>query len=250
MSYIYVLVIVALFVLAFIVQFHPVKSHAITDDLYAVRTGFVNFYAYRTSEGIVLFDTGMSAGAAKRQLRKLGIDVKSVSHVILTHTDYDHAGGLAAFTDAKLYISANEVQMINGETARRGFKENRKLTNFHKTPSSEPSKGGFLHNTLKKDFQTLAHREALHIGDTSIEVRVTPGHTTGSAIYMIDDRYLVTGDLLRIPKGGSVQPFLWLMNRNHQELVNSLEGARAMIGKAEIVLSGHSGILRQNQIKE
>lgn len=46
-----------------------------------------------------LFDTGQ-AGAASRNAAKLGIDLRGISSVILSHGHYDHAGGLMDVLDA------------------------------------------------------------------------------------------------------------------------------------------------------
>lgn len=97
------------------------------------------------SSGLVLVDTGLGVGdlthparrlglgftygyarprrdpemAAVRQLRRLGFDPKDVRHVVLTHLDLDHVGGLVDFPDATVHVHANELRAA---TERRGFK--------------------------------------------------------------------------------------------------------------------------------
>ncbi|RMG17978.1 MAG: MBL fold metallo-hydrolase [Planctomycetota bacterium] len=85
-----------------------------------------------SSAGLVLVDTGIGAkdlgargsayerrlrllGArlipgepAVRQLRRLGYDPRDVRHVVLTHLDLDHAGGLADFPLARVHVYADE----------------------------------------------------------------------------------------------------------------------------------------------
>jgi glyoxylase-like metal-dependent hydrolase (beta-lactamase superfamily II) len=40
-----------------------------------------------------------------RQVEKLGFRTKDVTHVVLTHCDPDHAGGLADFPHADVHVA-------------------------------------------------------------------------------------------------------------------------------------------------
>ena len=48
------------------------------------------------------------ADTAVRQLERLGHDPAAVRHVVLTHADHDHVGGLADFPAATVHLSAEE----------------------------------------------------------------------------------------------------------------------------------------------
>jgi glyoxylase-like metal-dependent hydrolase (beta-lactamase superfamily II) len=45
---------------------------------------------------------------AVRQIQKLGYDVRDVRHIVLTHLDFDHAGGLDDFPHATVHMLALE----------------------------------------------------------------------------------------------------------------------------------------------
>lgn len=86
-----------------------------------------------TSEQLVLVDTGLGlrdvadprgrlsrffltllhpefreAMTARRQIERLGFAASDVRHIVLTHLDFDHAGGLDDFPTAKVHLLAEE----------------------------------------------------------------------------------------------------------------------------------------------
>src|SRR5215472_9699203 len=119
----------------------PVKS------LYALQNGFMGFektglfygersaervsipvtcYVIRTSDAVILFDTGLSPRAVPGLLRadplarftdedllvhrldSLGLEPKDVDLVVLSHLHFDHAGGAALFTASTLVVQRDE----------------------------------------------------------------------------------------------------------------------------------------------
>jgi glyoxylase-like metal-dependent hydrolase (beta-lactamase superfamily II) len=88
-----------------------------------------------TTDGLVLVETGMGSPAVRRpdewlgrgfvratkpvlddelsaasQVKKLGFAVEDVKHIVLTHLDLDHAGGLVDFPHAKVHVYAEELR--------------------------------------------------------------------------------------------------------------------------------------------
>jgi glyoxylase-like metal-dependent hydrolase (beta-lactamase superfamily II) len=55
---------------------------------------------------------------ARRQIEALGFAARDVRHIVLTHLDFDHAGGLEDFPDARVHVLTAEHEAAN---ARRGF---------------------------------------------------------------------------------------------------------------------------------
>lgn len=73
----------------------------------------------------VLVDTGFSAEAAAARnrrfitpppdaLRAMGVAPEAVSHLVLTHLHYDHAGNTRAFTGARIHLQDDEMQYATG----------------------------------------------------------------------------------------------------------------------------------------
>jgi glyoxylase-like metal-dependent hydrolase (beta-lactamase superfamily II) len=86
-----------------------------------------------SSDGLVLVDTGLGLRdvgnhrlepffrfqckplvTAERtvvgQLRRLGFAAEDVRHIMLTHLDFDHAGGLDDFPGAQVHLHVDEVE--------------------------------------------------------------------------------------------------------------------------------------------
>ena len=97
-----------------------------------------------TSDGLVLIDTGYGVEdvrhphprlskvmrgllniqfrmeeTAARQVEGLGYSRRDVRHIILTHLDFDHAGGLEDFPEARVHVM--EAEREAAEHKRRGF---------------------------------------------------------------------------------------------------------------------------------
>lgn len=104
--------------------------------------------AIETNEGLVLVDTGYGLKdvhhpherpspritrtmrgllniqlreeeTAIRQIKALGIRAEDVRHILLTHLDFDHAGGLEDFPSATVHVMDAELSAASGP--RRGF---------------------------------------------------------------------------------------------------------------------------------
>ncbi len=48
---------------------------------------------------------------ALEQVRRLGFDTSDVRHILLTHLDFDHAGGLQDFPQARVHVMRDEMAM-------------------------------------------------------------------------------------------------------------------------------------------
>ena len=220
MEYVFIGVVLG-FLLFILSSFRPAITSKIDENIFAVNCLMVNFYILKIGNDLILFDTGLNAVFAKRGFKKLGLSPLDVTHIFLTHSDGDHAGGVKAFSNAQLFLSTEEEQMINGKTAKKLFIHNKKL---------------------KDNYHLLENNDILEIDGVTIRCILTPGHTPGSMIYLIDNRICVTGDLLRITRRSKLVQFLRLMNMNHKQNMKSLNNALDILNDAEIILSGHTGI--------
>jgi glyoxylase-like metal-dependent hydrolase (beta-lactamase superfamily II) len=88
------------------------------DELILVDTGFgTGDCADRKRIGWV-FDNIVAPKCAMeetavRQIEGLGLDPKDVRHIVTTHLDSDHAGGLGDFPDAQVHVMGAELEAAN-----------------------------------------------------------------------------------------------------------------------------------------
>ena len=204
-------------------DFTPVDTGAVADGVVAVRDGNVNAWAFRSGDSWILFDAGMSARRLLSGLAAVGIAPNSVSALFLTHTDYDHVGAAGRFPNAAVYISDRERLMVNG-TVRRAF---------------------VFHNRLRVPYRAMRDGETVMVGSRAVTAFVTPGHTVGSACYLVDGAYLVAGDSMAI-RSGRIETFSDFFNMDTATQRVSIKDlfARSELDRPVTVLTGHYGILR------
>ncbi len=176
-----------------------------------------SFVLARRGEWIVLVDTGfMDEGNGRtfrdrfgiqkwvsplRMLQEAGVEPEDVTHVILTHAHYDHAGSVERFPNAKVYIQKQEllswIEFL-----------------------SLPKQYGYLTEPLDvEDIHSLIsiaaeHRLFLLEGDTreilpGLQVYMAPGHTHGQQIVVFE-----TGDGPAVISGDCVYDAMNLRGRD------------------------------------
>lgn len=199
----------------------PLATRKIADGVYAALAVMNNFYILDANGAWMVFDTGMNPLLSAYAFKKLGLDTDKVRHVFLTHSDYDHMGGVKAFSHATVYLSEKEEPMVTGYTPRMLFKYNKRLAAY----------------------QTLADRQTVEIGNRRVQIISTPGHTPGSACFWVDDSILIAGDTLRVKPDGRITPFMRMMNMNHAENTRAVEKLRTegLLTRAKMILTGHTG---------
>lgn len=142
----------------------------ILEDVYLVGSGVVglsaptdcNVYVVDAGESLVMVDagSGMAPGEIVSTMRADGLDPARLSHIVLTHSHWDHVRGcraLAAGGAAVMIHEAGRRVVEEGPYARRDV-------------SVEPVPVA----------RTLAGGERLAIGRLDLEVLALPGHSPDS----------------------------------------------------------------------
>jgi hydroxyacylglutathione hydrolase len=157
-----------------------VETGKITNDVYAIKDSFVNMFIVQDSNQYVAIDAGNDEETVAAELKKLSIDPEKVVAVLLTHTDGDHVGALKLFKNAKVYFSRPEEQMINGQKSKFLW---------------------FGNSISTKEYTLLDDQQILNIGNLKIQGILIPGHTSGSMCFLVNDKYLFTGDAISLNAG-------------------------------------------------
>jgi hydroxyacylglutathione hydrolase len=218
------LLIILLFFISYFVrarsaikQMTPVETSQITNDIYVVKDGYVNMYLIKDGNQFIAVDAGNKKRDIKDELQKLGINPDQVRAVLLTHSDADHTGAISLFEDATVYLPEDEEQLINGETGRFLFFGNKIDTKSYK----------------------LLDDEVLWIGSIKILPIPTPGHTPGSTCYVVNDKYLFTGDALSL-KASGIDLFPKFINKNARRARKSMNKLSDLNG-VQYIFTGHYG---------
>jgi metallo-beta-lactamase class B len=141
------------------------------DNLYLLGMKTVTAWALTTSEGIILFDAMFHYNVEETvvaSLRQLGLDPADIKYVIITHAHNDHFGGAAHLQET---FGARIVMTVEDWEHMRSWPQLGSLAPFPRD------------DIAVRDGYTIT------LGDTSVRIVATPGHTPGtlSAIFPVRD---------------------------------------------------------------
>ena len=191
-------------------------------DIYTIKDIASNVYFIKTGNGYIMIDAGMNSKNVEKSLKDAGINSNEVNWIFLTHSDGDHVAALTLFPNSNIYMSKDELPLLNG-TQKRSF---------------------FGGNTLPSGVNTesiklLSNGQELLFNDTKIKCVSAPGHTTGSMLFLINDKYVFTGDAFKLKNGEtSVHPYTMDANQSRK----TIEQSKEIFSKSNIILSSHYGL--------
>jgi hydroxyacylglutathione hydrolase len=197
-------------------------SCRVAEDVVAINDLHSSLYLVKTQDGYLAVDAGMFSGIVRRGLEYQGIDPERVLAVFLTHADPDHRGAIGVFPRAAVYLSRAEDEMVREGVRRLPF-----------LPLSS--------NRLERDpCAVVEEGDRLVIGGRSVECLALPGHTPGSMGYVVDGRYLFSGDAFRIKNGKLQVPVTQWFAMDIHAMERTLRKVAQLQG-VRYVFSAHSG---------
>lgn len=212
---------------------NPADTGVLENGISCIRQGDVNLWFYTKDGKTLAVDAGhINEKNIDDDFKKINIDPNEIHHVLLTHADVDHCGGIDKnaqkyiYPNAKVYISKKEEQYLN-KTLHRMIKFGLKIYNCVR---------------LKEGYITLTDGEALDLDGFKVKCILVPGHTIGHMCYIVDDKILFSGDCLAVNKDGGYA--FWDFFCQYPELnKKSLHHLRDEVIKSNIecVCTGHSG---------
>lgn len=212
--------------------FKPLNTGRIDEHVSCVREFIANIFFYTKNNTTIMIDAGYNYERLKEKMGWLDIDPASISHILITHQDTDHVGAVEAdsdqlFRNAKLYLSEIENRYLTGEVRRKV------AFGFYKLPMVKTNN----ERVLLKDGQIL------DFNGIRVESILVPGHTWGHMVYLIDDKYLFTGDTIWFGADGGYS-FINGLAEDNELSKRSLAALKKKLEQRNlrpIVITGHTG---------
>lgn len=171
----------------------------------------------------VVVDGGESYKLMKKAEEEYGFKIKAV---LLTHAHFDHAGNAKKLQDdgAKIYVSAVDAAKLKGDL-------------------NLASAFGRRFDELDADF-TFSDGDILDIEGIEIKAIMTPGHTDGSACFIVGDM-IFSGDTLFCESVGRTD----FPTGDRNALIASVKRLFALDGDYK-VYPGHQGFTTLSHERE
>jgi metallo-beta-lactamase class B len=188
------------------------------DNLYFVGMTEYSAWALTTSEGIILIDAIFDYSVEDEVvngLKKLGLNPAQIKYVLISHAHTDHAGGAKLLQErygARVIMSAADWDLLDRQN-----------------PVWKP----------KRDI-VAADGQKLTLGDATITMYITPGHTPGtiSSLFTVKD-----GGRVHVVAEWGGTAFNFGPNREtFQKYIASSERFRDIVAKAgaDVIIANHT----------
>jgi glyoxylase-like metal-dependent hydrolase (beta-lactamase superfamily II) len=212
----------------------------------------INYYIWFLQWGgeAVVVDTGAASPLAGQQrlenytnpahvLNRIGVKAETVTHVILTHLHWDHAGGISLFPNARFYLQADEFEFwIKDPIAQRApFLHPRVWDNSYKGLLKEMERKGQL-VLLEGDEQVVP----------GVECLLTPGHSPGlqSVAVSTEKGTAVLGSDCAMLFKNYEEDWPGAIICDMVAWMRSFDKLRAKVSAPDLLFPGHDPLMTQN----
>jgi glyoxylase-like metal-dependent hydrolase (beta-lactamase superfamily II) len=193
-----------------------------------VADGFTLAYVVPIGEReVALIDCGVDpqAKAISAELARRKLDDSAVTHIFLTHGHGDHTGGCKNFPRAQLAALKEEAPLLAGTSGR-----------------SSPMSMVVGQKPSGLTVQPLSEGDTVMLGEHALHVYRVPGHTEGSAAYLLDG-VLYLGDSAGASSSGGLMGAAWVFSLSTKENRAALGALtrRLPAGEVKQLAFGHTG---------
>ena len=211
---------------------NTVPTSRVDENLYAIRQDDVNLWVYKKNDITIAIDAGYKDNETLfSSLRNLEVSNGSIKAVFITHADIDHVGGIISKNkfapNAEILLHKDEEDMIIG-------KEKRFCVAGVKLKNPVNYVGAY---TLLEDNQSTT------IDGIEVKCYHVPGHTRGHSVFLVDNKYLFSGDSLAINETGGYC-FFDFYNMDTKQNIASLKKLKNLLKNDNNikVCTSHNGI--------
>lgn len=179
---------------------------------------------------VLLVDAGQDATGAAilAELSRRGLSVDAVTAILITHGHQDHTGAIKLFPRAQVMALEAEVPIVEGREGTRG-----PVTRFFPVDPTGITVA-----------RRLREGERFAVGNASVRVFAVPGHTRGSAAYLVND-ILFVGDSADVSSDGEIVGAPWIFSDSQEENRASLRRLAQQLAKDNVtvkaIVPAHSG---------
>lgn len=150
-------------------------------------------YLIDTGDGLVMIDTGFFEDIylVLANMNFLGLKLRDVKHIFLTHGHGDHWGGLRAMkelTGARVYMPREDYDFFFVQHPESG------------NPMREE---GFIMAPFQPD-EFYSDNKPIAIGRMRFRTKLCPGHTVGTTAFFFDDTEEETGKTYHVGLHGGI----------------------------------------------
>lgn len=151
----------------------PLKPTKVFDNVYCIGSVSVVAWVIETSDGLILIDSMWDDRDAKlieEGIKGFGLDPKDLKYIILSHGHGDHYDGANYLRNkyaAKVVLTKTDTDLMYN------------LNTGANSPRSPKTKV----DIYSKD------KDVIKLGDTSITILETPGHTAGCSSFIFPVKY-------------------------------------------------------------
>ena len=194
------------------------------DNLYYIGLNGVGAFVVKTSAGLIIIDAGYNRGdceVMEAQMVAAGLNPADVKLILLSHEHVDHYGCATRWQKGACPFAKVAMSRIGWNVLR-----------------TRPVELGWSGSRPEKIDMYLKDQQRVHLGDTTIQIVATPGHSVGCVSFIIPVRDHGKKHVVGV-MGGTAVPANWSEVFNYYTSVEYFKQA-CVAAKCDVGLGVHA----------